>query len=142
MGSAMSMNLDLQTQFKESLESHFPTVKPAQEVWRGHVDELNEDIKGVYTELSNYFKQSSLKIQEFVQNNENFFAGMNDIQNSIKVFVDNSKLQTEQYKNLGGEMSEIKNELRSYNERNTELNKDLVEAIKSLTIKLEKINHS
>jgi methyl-accepting chemotaxis protein len=142
MGTAMSMNLDLQSQFKDSLETHFPSVKPAQEVWRGHVDELNEDIKGVYSELNNYFKQSSLKIQDFVQNNENFFAGMNDIQNSIKIFVDNSKIQTEQYKNLGGEMTEIKNEFRSYNERNTELNKDLVEAIKSLTIKLEKISHS
>jgi hypothetical protein len=55
--------LELQKQFKDSLEKHFPTINDHREVWRTQVDELNQDIKEVYKELNNYFKTSTEQIQ-------------------------------------------------------------------------------
>ena len=139
MSAGLNKTFELQSQFKNSLETHFPTVRPAQEVWRSHVDELNIDIKNVYSQLNDYFKQSSDNIQLFIKNNDNFFNGLNDIQNSIKVFVDNSNLQTEQYKLMKDEMKEMRIEMRKTNESTLDLNKDLIDAIKDLSSKISNL---
>ena len=55
--------IELQKQFKDSLEKHFPTINDHREVWRGQVYELNQDIKEVYKELNSYFKTSTEQIQ-------------------------------------------------------------------------------
>ncbi|MFM9950456.1 MAG: hypothetical protein ACKV1O_21145, partial [Saprospiraceae bacterium] len=61
--------IELQKQFKDSLEKHFPTINDHREIWRGQVDELNGDIKEIYKELNNYFKTSTEQIQSFIGNN-------------------------------------------------------------------------
>jgi len=132
----VNSSIELQQQFKDMLELHFPTIKDHREVWRGQVDELNTDIKGVYGELNKYFQESTSIIQTFVKNNENFFTGLNDIQNAVKIFVESAKIQNEQFKELNEGMREMRNDFKSAQKSNLDLNKDLVEAIKALTVKI------
>lgn len=135
----VNSSIELQQQFKNMLELHFPTIKDHREVWRGQVDELNSDIKGVYTELNNYFHESTSIIQTFIKNNENFFTGLNDIQNAVKIFVESAKIQNEQFKELNIGMLEMRKDYKASQQSNYELNKDLVEAVKGLTVKISQL---
>lgn len=135
----VNSSIELQRQFKDMLELHFPTIKDHREVWRGQVDELNTDIKGVYGELNKYFQESTSIIQTFIKNNENFFTGLNDIQNGVSIFVRNSAIQNEQFKALNVGMLEMRQDFRQSQQSNYELNRELVEAIKGLTLKISKL---
>lgn len=135
----VNSSIELQRQFKDMLELHFPTIKDHREVWRGQVDELNTDIKGVYVELNKYFEESTSIIQTFIKNNENFFTGLNDIQNAVKIFVKSAEVQNEQFKALNIGMLEMRQDFRQTQHSNYELNRELVEAIKGLTLKISKL---
>lgn len=135
----VNSSIELQRQFKDMLELHFPTIKDHREIWRGQVDELNSDIKGVYGELNKYFQESTSIIQTFIKNNENFFTGLNDTQNAVKIFVKSAEIQNEQFKALNIGILEMRQDFRLSQQSNYELNKELVEAIKGLTIKISKL---
>lgn len=135
----VNSSIELQQQFKNMLELHFPTIKDHREVWRGQVDELNADIKGVYGELNNYFHESTSIIQAFIRNNESFFTGLNDIQNAVKIFVESAKIQNEQFKELNIGMLEMRKDYKASQQSNYELNRDLVEAVKGLTVKISQL---
>lgn len=134
--------IELQKQFKESLELHFPTISDHREVWRKQVDELNQDIKDVYNQLNGYFKTSTEQIQSFINNNQNFFTGVNEIQNSIKVFVQNSEIQKDEFKILKEEMKGLRNDFKETQKQTIETNKDLIEAIKKFNFTLIKITET
>jgi hypothetical protein len=135
----VNSGIELQRQLKDSLELHFPTINDHKEVWRNQVDEINSDIKVVYKELAEYFKVSTQNIQEFVVKNDNFFAGQSDTQNAIKVIVETAKIQNEQFKNLNNQMVEVRNDLRNSQQASLDLNKELVSAVKGMTLKLSKL---
>lgn len=135
----VNSSIELQRQFKDMLELHFPTIKDHREVWRSQVDELNADINGVYTQLNNYFKQSTGIIQAYVNENEEFFKGLNDIDFIMTTMLQNTKIQNEQFKALNDEMIGMRNDFNESRKANYELNKDLVEAIKGLTLKISKL---
>lgn len=140
---AISQNInsaiELQKQFKDSLEIHFPTINDHREVWRSQVDEINSDIKSVYKELTEYFKSSTQNIQDYIGKNEDFFTNQVDTQNAIRLIVETAKIQNEQSKMLNNQMLEMRNDLRESQKASLNLNKDLVETIKGLTLKLSKI---
>lgn len=139
LSSNVNSAIELQRQLRDSLELHFPTITDHKEIWRNQVDEINSDIKNVYKELAEYFKTSTQNIQEFINSNNNFFAGQNDTQNAIKIIVETAKIQNEQFKSLNEQMVEVRNDLRNSQQASLNLNKDLVEAIKGMTIKLSKL---
>lgn len=131
--------IELQSQFKDSLEKHFPVISDHREVWRKQVDELNQDIKEVYKQLNEYFKTSTDHIQSFMNNNENFFTGVNEIQNSIKVFVQNSSIQKDEFEILKNEMTGLRNDFKESQKQSIETNKELISAIKNFNLTLIKI---
>ena len=131
--------IELQKQFKDSLEKHFPTISDHREVWRTQVDELNQDVKEVYKELNNYFKTSTEQIQSFIGNNNNFFNGINEIQNSIKLFVDNSVIQKDEFHILKNQIVDLRNDYKDSQKQTIETNKALIEAIKDLKVTISKI---
>lgn len=135
-------NIELQKQFKESLELHFPTISDHREVWRLQIDELNQDIKAVYIELNEYFKRSTDQIQSFIGSNNNFFTGVNDIQNAIKVFVENSAIQKDQFLSLKQEMVEMRNDFRSTQKQSYEAQNELIDVLIELKKTLSKIEIS
>jgi methyl-accepting chemotaxis protein len=130
---------ELQKQFKDSLEKHFPTINDHREVWRTQVDELNQDIKEVYKELNNYFKTSTEQIQSFIGSNNNFFTGINEIQNAIKIFVDNSSIQKDEFNVLKTQIVEMRNDFKESQRQSIETNKALIDAIIDLKKTISKI---
>ncbi|WP_430894953.1 MULTISPECIES: hypothetical protein [unclassified Paraflavitalea] len=131
--------IELQKQFKDSLEKHFPTINDHREVWRTQVDELNQDIKEVYKELNSYFKTSTEQIQSFIGSNNNFFTGINEIQNAIKVFVENSSIQKDEFNVLKNQIVDMRNDFKDSQKQSIETNKALIEAIIDLKKTLSKI---
>lgn len=131
--------IELQKQFKDSLEKHFPTINDHREVWRTQVDELNQDIKEVYKELNSYFKTSTEQIQSFIGSNNNFFTGINEIQNAIKIFVENSSLQKDEFNVLKNQIVDMRNDFKDSQKQSIETNKALIEAIIDLKKTISKI---
>ena len=97
------------------------------------------DIKEVYSQLNDYFQKSTEYIQTFITNNQNFFTGVNDIQNSIKLFVENSSIQNEYFKELRSEITAMRNDYRESQNSTLEMNKELIEVIKNFNLKLTRI---
>jgi len=131
--------IELQKQFKDSLEKHFPTINDHREIWRTQVDELNQDIKEVYKDLNNYFKTSTDQIQTFICSNNNFFTGINEIQNAIKIFVENSSIQKDEFNVLKNQIVDMRNDFKDSQRQSIETNKALIDAIKDLKITISKI---
>lgn len=131
--------IELQKQFKDSLEKHFPTINDHREVWRTQVDELNQDIKEVYKELNSYFKTSTEQIQSFIGSNNNFFTGINEIQNAIKIFVENSSIQKDEFNVLKNQIVDMRNDFKDSQKQSIETNKALIEAIIDLKKTISKI---
>lgn len=121
--------LELQKQFKNSLEKHFPVIQDHRKVWREQVDELNQDIKGVYKELNNYFKTSTEQIQSFIGNNNNFFTGINEIQNAVKIFVENSAIQKDGFGILKNQFVDLRNDFKNAQKQSIDTNMALIDAI-------------
>ena len=135
----VNSSIELQKQFKDMLELHFPTIKDHRDVWRGQIDELNTDIKGVYSDLNKYFQESTSIIQKFISNNEMFFTTWNDIAPTIKILIKSSEIQNQQFKALNTEMLGMRQDFQKSQNASYELNKDLIEAIKGLTLKISKL---
>jgi ABC-type dipeptide/oligopeptide/nickel transport system permease component/predicted nuclease with TOPRIM domain len=131
--------IELQKQFKDSLEKHFPTINDHREVWRTQVDELNQDIKEVYKELNSYFKTSTEQIQYFIGSNNNFFTGINEIQNAIKIFVENSSIQKDEFNVLKNQIVDMRNDFKDSQKQSIETNKALIEAVIDLKKTISKI---
>jgi hypothetical protein len=131
--------IELQKQFKDSLEKHFPTIKDHREVWRTQVDELNQDIKEVYKELNSYFKTSTEQIQSFIGSNNNFFTGINEIQNAIKIFVENSSIQKDEFNVLKNQIVDMRNDFKDSQKQSIQTNKALIDAIIDLKKTISKI---
>lgn len=131
--------IELQKQFKDSLETHFPTIKDHRKIWRSQVDELNQDIKEVYKELNNYFKTSTEQIKSFTVSNNIFFSGINEIPNAIKIFVDNSSIQKDEFKVLKDQIVNMRNDFKDSQKQSIETNKTLIDAIVDLKKTISKI---
>lgn len=134
--------IELQKQFKDSLEKHFPTINDHREVWRTHVDELNQDIKEVYIELNSYFKSSTEQIHSFIQSNNSFFLRSNEIENAIQIFVENSSIQKDEIIVLKNQMVGMRNDYKEYQKQSIETNKALIEAIIDLKKTISKFEIS
>lgn len=130
----VASTFELQKQFKESLETHFPSLPDHREAWRKSVDEFNQDVKGVYTSLQNHFSESAELIKKFTENNAGFFNSQTDIHASIKVFVENSELQNKQNTEMQKEIRELRNDLRESNKAALDLNKDILETFKKFVV--------
>jgi ABC-type transporter Mla subunit MlaD len=131
--------IELQKQFKDSLEKHFPTINDHREIWRNQVDELNEDIKSVYVELNTYFRTSTEQIQSFIGSNNNFFTGINEIQNAIQIFVQNSSIQKDEFNILKNQIVDMRNDFKDSQKQTIETNKALIDAIIDLKKTISKI---
>jgi len=131
--------IELQKQFKDSLEKHFPTISDHREIWRGQIDELNQDVKAVYKELNSYFKTSTEQIQSFIGNNNNFFIGINEIPNAIKIFVENSSIQKDGLNVLKNQIVDMRNDFKDSQKQSIQTNKALIDAIIDLKKTISKI---
>jgi biopolymer transport protein ExbB/TolQ len=124
--------IELQKQFKDSLEKHFPTINDHREVWRQQIDELNLDVKNVYQELYNYFKEQTEQVKRYVENNNDIFSGIKEVKKAVQVFVENSNVQKEEFSLLQEQIVGLRNDFKEAQQTNIETNIKLINAIKDI----------
>jgi biopolymer transport protein ExbB/TolQ len=148
-------SIELQKQFKDSLETHFPTISDHRAVWRTQIDELNQDVKKVYQELYNYFKEQTEQVKTYVENNNGLWGGIEEIKMAVQVFVENSNAQKLEFELLQKEMNGLRNNFkesqRDYNttmismlttlkEIKQEASKETIETSEALTKAIKSLN--
>lgn len=125
-------SIELQKQFKDSLEIHFPVRSEYREKWREQTDELNQDVKKVYSELYNYFKEQTEQLKTFTENNNDFFSGIGEIQKAVQVFAENSNIQKTEFEILKNEMVELRKDLNLAQKSSLETNNAIIDALKEI----------
>lgn len=132
VGNNSLASIELQKQFKDSLEIHFPAKSDFREKWREQTDELNQDVKKVYSELYNYFKEQTEQLKNFTENNSEFFSGIGEIQKAVQVFAENSNAQKLEFEILKNEMIELRKDLNAAQKSSLETNSALIDALKEI----------
>lgn len=137
--SSTLASYDLQKQFKDSLEIHFPTINDHREKWGESVDLLNNDIAKVYHELEDYFKVSTNQIKGFVENNQQYFSSINEVDKVLKVFTASTEIDREKTNFLADELIKLRGEFQSSKEQEALRDKAILSAIEKLNEVLGKI---
>ena len=132
VGNNSLASIELQKQFKDSLEIHFPVRSEYREKWREQTDELNQDVKKVYSELYNYFKEQTEQLKDFTENNSEFFSGIGEIQKAVQVFAENSNAQKSEFEILKNEMIELRKDLNAAQKSSLETNNAIIDALKEI----------
>lgn len=132
VGNNSLASIELQKQFKDSLEIHFPVRSEYREKWREQTDELNQDVKKVYSELYNYFKEQTEQLKNFTENNSEFFNGIGEIQKAVQVFAENSNAQKSEFEILKNEMVELRKDLNAAQKSSLETNNAIIDALKEI----------
>jgi hypothetical protein len=129
----------LQKQFKESLEKHFPTIQDHREKWGESVDLFNKDISKVYKHLEEYFKLSTNQIKGFVENNQQYFSSINEIDNVVKTFVASAEVDKEKTLLIFEELINLKKEVQESKIQEGLRDQAILESLQSLNTVLTKI---
>ena len=132
VGNNTLATIELQKQFKDSLETHFPTKSDFREKWREQTDELNQDVKKVYSELYNYFKEQTEQLKNFTEENSEFFSGIGEIQKAVQVFAENSNAQKVEFEMLKNEMIALRKDLNASQKSSLETNNALIDVLKEI----------
>ena len=95
-------------------------------------DELNQDVKKVYTELYSYFKEQTEQLKNFTENNSEFFNGIGEIQKAVQIFAENSNAQKSEFEILKNEMIELRKDLNTAQKSSLETNNAIIDALKDI----------
>lgn len=139
ISSSTMASFDLQKQFKESLEKHFPTIQDHREKWGESVDLLNKDISKVYNELEEYFKVSTNQIKDFVESNQQYFLSLNEIDKLVKTFLANSEVDKEKTLMIGDQLVELKKEFNESKKQDALRDEAILDSLQSLNKVLSKL---
>lgn len=128
-----SATLDLQQQFKETIETHFPAGSEGREVWRKEFDMLVEDSKKVTTTLNDQLVSTTQYIANFIAQNQSFFDTFSKMDAVLKTMTEQSKVQAQSYVGLQQVMKDLRTDMLEGQKEAVELNKALKEEIIKLT---------
>jgi hypothetical protein len=140
IGEYVRESMDLQRQFKESLEIHFPAIEDHRKIWRASVDDLNKDISAVYKDLSEYFKNSSEQVKRAIGKSGDYASVISELQGSLKVFVENSALLNDQHAVLAKSIVDMRNDFRETQGKSLENTIELANAIRQLNVTITAMN--
>lgn len=128
-----SATLDLQQQFKEAIETHFPAGSEGREVWRKEFDMLIEDSKKVTTTLNDQLVSTTQYIANFIAQNQSFFDTFSKMDAVLKTMTEQSKVQAQSYVGLQQVMKDLRTDMLEGQKEAVELNKALKEEIIKMT---------
>lgn len=128
-----SATLDLQQQFKEAIETHFPAGSEGREVWRKEFDMLVEDSKKVTTTLNDQLVSTTQYIANFIAQNQSFFDTFSKMDAVLKTMTEQSKVQAQSYVGLQQVMKDLRTDMLEGQKEAVELNKALKEEIIKMT---------
>lgn len=130
---------ELQQQFKESLETHFPKSDEGREIWRKEFDALMEDAQNVSKELSNQLSVSTQYVQNFVSNNKEFFESFSHMRDVIATLTQYADRQSQCYNDLRAEIIGLRSDFKGSKIETNELHKTTLEAINTMNSILQAI---
>lgn len=132
--------LELQQQFKDSIETHFPSGSEGRDVWRREFDLLIEDSKSVTKNLNNQLLASTQHIQNFVRQNDTFFDTFSKMEVILNTMSENSHIQSTSYTGLQNTINRLDENLKQTQKETIEANRALKEEIIKL-IEKEDLNN-
>lgn len=124
---------ELQREFQEAIAIHFPTGSEAREVWRKEFDLLQSEGKHVSEKLSEQLTISTEYIQNFVTSNKEFFDTFDKLKEVLNTMVQYTQVQAECYKDMKGEILNLRKDYKDAQIENIDLNKSIIKAIETMT---------
>lgn len=131
--SNQNKNTELQQEFQKAITTHFPTGAEAREIWRKEFDLLMSEGKHVSESLSAQLTASTEHIQNFVTNNKEFLDTFNKLKEVLDTMVQYTQIQAECYKDMKGEILNLRTDYHNAQLENIELNKSILKAIETMT---------
>lgn len=133
---------ELQREFQEAITTHFPTGGEARDIWRKEFDMLISEGKSVSESLSTQLTASTEYIQNFIANNKDFFETFDKFHEVLGTMVQYTQVQAECYKDLKGEILNLRKDYRDAQIESIDLHKSMLNAIDSMTKALNEIKNS
>lgn len=128
-----AVTLDLQQQFKDSIETHFPSGSEGREMWRKEFDILVEDSKMVTSTLNDQLVATTQYIANFIAQNKSFFETFSQLETILNAMKENSRVQSQSYNDLYQIMRDLRGDILEAQKESVEINKALKEEIIALT---------
>ena len=130
---------ELHQQFKESIETHFPKSSEGRDLWRKEFDLLMTDAQKVSTELLKQLSVSTQYVQNFTNNNKEFFESFTHLREIMTTLVQYADQQSQCYNDLRAEIIGLRSDFKGSKLESNELNKSTLEAIKTMNTLLQAI---
>ena len=131
--SNQNKTTELQREFQEAIAIHFPTGSEAREVWRKEFDLLQSEGKQISEKLSEQLTASTEYIQNFVTSNKEFFESFDKLKEIINTMIQYTQVQAECYKDMKGEILNLRKDYKDAQIENIDLNKSILKAIDTMT---------
>lgn len=131
--SNQNKTTELQREFQEAITTHFPAGGEARETWRKEFDLLMSEGKHVSESLSAQLTASTEHIQNFVANNKEFFDTFDKLKEVLDTMVQYTQVQAECYKDMKGEILNLRTDYHNAQLEDIELNKSILKAIETMT---------
>lgn len=137
--SNQNKTTELQREFQEAITTHFPTGAEAREIWRKEFDLLMSEGKHVSESLSAQLTASTEHIQNFVTNNKEFFDTFDKLKEVLDIMIQYTQVQAECYKDMKGEILNLRTDFHNAQLEDIELNKSILKAIETMTESIKKL---
>lgn len=128
-----------QQEFKDAIETHFPTGSEGRDVWRKEFDTLIEDAKNVTIQLSEQLTASTVHIKNFVEENNTFFDSVQGLKEAVAAMTQYAKVQATCYDDLKKEIVELRKDYKDAQVDAINLTKETQQAVKAMTEKVVEI---
>lgn len=122
----------LQEEFKNAIETHFPTGSEGRDIWRKEFDLLMGDAQQISGRLSEQLTVSTEYISRFVSENQAFFESFKQLRQVLDTLVQYTNVQAECYKDLKSEILSLRKEYNDAQKQNADLSRDINMAVKTL----------
>lgn len=137
--SNQNKTTELQRDFHEAITTHFPIGSEAREVWRKEFDMFISEGKQVSESLSSQLTASTEYIQNFVANNKDFFETFDKMKEVLDTMVQYTQVQAECYKDLKGEILNLRKDYKDAQQESIELHKATLKAVDTMTKTIKEI---
>lgn len=131
---------ELQQEFKQAITTHFPIGSEARDVWRKEYDLLMSDGEKVSKEISDQLKASTQYIQNFVNNNNDFFLTFDKMKDVLDTMVQYTKVQADCYKDMKDEITNLRKEYKDAQIESVELHKATINAVNEMNKLIKESN--
>lgn len=132
----------MQHEFKEAIETHFPTGSEGRDVWRTEFDTLIEDAKTVTTQLSTQLTQQTEHIKHFVTENSSFFDSFQSVREVLAAMVQYTQVQAKCYDDLKTEIVALRKDYKDAQVDALKLTNETQQAVKVMTDKIAELKKS